>query len=300
MTRLLSALTVMGIWGCGGSDTIFVQDADNFVYSAHIDIEEQSVQSGEVITIDWSGLSTNLYGDSLDPLADVDAAKLLAFPQLSPTEVADGLANDDLVQSDLGLYVTCVSEDASCRTDEFAIMGSKIDVPTYFDQGSGTWLVVLTHADVEGAVSLLALLPEDASEQTGASFDDNLSSMAITVDLSENPVVEVGSSDAVIDWSECTRDGLGAALRLGSLDRVQIARFDRDLEDLSADFVHLESLATEIWEADIEGRTEIGLAEFWGEEAPVASDDLWLMAWRCSACDIPVPRILAVLEGIGE
>jgi len=37
-----------------------VQDDDNFVYSAAIDMEEQSVQSGTVITIDWSGLSTNL------------------------------------------------------------------------------------------------------------------------------------------------------------------------------------------------------------------------------------------------
>ncbi len=75
----------MGRWVCGGSGTIFVQAARRFVYSADIDIEEQSVQFREVITIDWSGLSTNLYGDARDP----------------PADVADRLANDDLVQSDL-------------------------------------------------------------------------------------------------------------------------------------------------------------------------------------------------------
>ena len=76
----------MGRWVCGGSGTIFVQAASRFVYSADIDIEEQSVQSGETITIDWSGLSTNLYGDPPD----------------RPTDVGDGLVNDDPVQSDLG------------------------------------------------------------------------------------------------------------------------------------------------------------------------------------------------------
>ena|GEM_PF-4191539 len=299
MARLFIVFVCAGGWGCGGSTTIFVQDADNFVYSAEIQIEAQTVQSDAVITLDWSGLLTNLYGDSIDPLVDIDTAKLLAFPQLSAEEVAEGLANDDLVQSDLGLYVTCTPENATCRTDEFEVMGSTIDVPSYFSEGSGTWLLVLSHADVAGAVNLFTLQPALASTQTSVSFEAGSSSMAVSVDLSTLPVLDAGGRDALIDWGDCTRDGLGASLRLGSLDRVQIGRFSQDLGALSADFVHLESLATELWELDIEGRTQVRLSEFWGQAVPAEGDERWLMAWSCTACDIPVPRLLVVMEGIG-
>jgi hypothetical protein len=277
-----------------------VQDGDNFAYAAQIEIEEQAVKSDTAITIDWSELSNNLYGDLIQASVDIDTAELLAFPQLTVEEVADGLANDSLVQSDLGLYVTCSPKDAACDTDGFAILGSTIDVPAYFSEGSGTWLVALTHADVAGAVSLVALRPEEASKQTVVTFESNSSSMTITVDLDDQSVVHVPAGDAVIDWSECTVDGLGASLRLGSLDTVQIARFSSNLEALSDDFVHLVGLADEIWEMNIEGSTEISLSEFWGDSPPVASDDIWLMAWRCSVCDSPVPRLLVVLEGVGQ
>ena len=100
MTPRLIVSSLLLLSGCAGSDTILVQDDDNFAYPA--EIEEKAVKSDTTITIDWSGLSLNLYGDLIEALVDLDTAELLAFPILSVEEVADGLANDTLVQSDLG------------------------------------------------------------------------------------------------------------------------------------------------------------------------------------------------------
>ena len=50
--------------------------------------------------------------------------------------IVDAVANDDLMQADVNLFVQCTTDDARCDFTEFSVLSGPIDVPAYFGEGS--------------------------------------------------------------------------------------------------------------------------------------------------------------------
>ena len=80
-----------------------LSDANNFAYEGVLDAPSLPLAELTDVALDWSGLTTDLRCNALDPVADIDNTALLVFPYLTEEEVEAGLSDDSLDQADLVL-----------------------------------------------------------------------------------------------------------------------------------------------------------------------------------------------------
>lgn len=297
-------LLVAALAGCGRvapcGDPCGLTDENGYRYTAELDVAVAPAAELEDVRIAWGDVTTDLRGHAYEP-ADVDESRLVFFTGLAPDEVEEALATDTLDQSDVGLYMLCSDEvDHDCQLSEYGILGSQAGIDAYFEGGKGSWLFALVTREVPGARALLFLDPV-ADGPTEVAFEDGGSSLAVEVQLDELVPVGLSAADVVIDWSALSTDGLGNAVEPRKLDRLEVARYDMDLEELEARFLDLEQLATGRWSFDTNGETSASLADLEGDEAFPGVDDegTWLLALWCTTCQTPAPRFLTVVRPPG-
>jgi len=71
------------------------------------------------------------------------------------------------------------------------------------------------------------------------------------------------------------------------------------IADLEKDFLRIDALAVQVWNADIEGRSTFDLTTLVSEKGQAFSgfgeDGLWILALRCTTCSNPAPPFLAIV-----
>jgi hypothetical protein len=278
-------------------DDCALTDANNFAWSSTLDAPAWHLASGADATIAWDTLDRDFYGDPFDPAQDVGRVALVALPGLTPEDVADALAHDDLAQADVGLFVFCAPGGATtCRLSDFELFGNGMAVETYFVAGTGTWLLaLLTPEDTIGAVAFL--IPDAASTTTSVALTPDDSTLALDVDFRSLAPLAVRADEAFhVDWSGLTHDGLGNDLSLGTLDRLVVGRFDAPLSEVETRAHALTESADALWTLDVTG-SEAELASLTGETpfTGIDGDATWLLALYCSSCLNPAPRFATVL-----
>ncbi len=277
-----------------------LDDANNFAYTSDLAIGTLAVPEHADATIGWDTLTRDIRGDALDPRADVEEARLVAFRDLPADEIAWRLAHDELDQADVGVYVTCAPSDARCSLSAFGMFGNPIDIQQYFEEGYGTWLLALGERGAAGADALVFLEPRADATAAEVAVTDATSRLDVDVDLrSLAPVVIPAFDDGVtLDWSALTRDGLGDPLDAATIDELWVGRFAETPAELEQDVFALERLADLAWTLDVAGLDRAALRDLEGE-APFLGIDrqgTWVAALRCRTCTNPAPRVLTFLE----
>lgn len=307
-TSLLALVAIAPLAACALEETVEVEpcvdcaltDANNFSYTTDLAIGSLVLPEHADATVSWAGLTRDVRGGALDPVADIDEARLIGFRDLPPEDVAWGLAHDELEQSDVSVYVTCVPTEATCELSEFGMFGNQIDIQQYFSDGYGTWLLTLGRSGEPGA-DVLAFLAPDADAITSlVTIDDRTSRLDVAVHLDElTPLAMLGGDPTVtVDWSALTHDGLGDPLDTSTVDELWVARFEEPIETLAEDVFALEEMAQASWTLAVDGRTDAALAELAGESAFHGIDraGTWLLALRCRTCTNPAPRFITILS----
>ncbi len=276
-------------------------DDHNFGYSSDLQVGTAILAEYADSQICWDELTEDTFGRAVDPLTDVTSVILLNFPLLSPDDVRTGLLTDTLNQSDIGIYLTCEPENACCTLSDFGLMGSEPNVQDYFEEGTGTWLVILSSEGSLGGVAFLFIEPDTQSAAAAAQIVNGTSSLTLDVDLqSLTQVPAPADGDLELDWSGLTTDGLGNGLDLYKLDRLQVGRYALDVTDIEAQFYDIDPIAEQMWTLDVTGiRTAHMSALADAESQPFGtfeSDGLWLMALVCTTCNNPMPRFVTVLS----
>lgn len=271
-------------------------DANNFTYTADLSADVLPARALSDVTVEWSALTRDLQGHALDPLHDLATARLVAFRDLTPDEVAAGLAAETLFQSEVTLYVTCAPEDAACALTDFGILGSALDVSEYFAEDAATWLLALARPDEPGAAAIAFLEPTPAGPATVSL--DGPGRLDVQVDFRSLDPVHVPADDphVLLSWDTLTRDGLGNPLALGSVDGVALARFDAPLDELEGRVFDLLA-GPEVWTAATSERA-VDLSTLEGPRPfpGVDADGTWLFALTCASCTNPTPRFVTVLS----
>ena len=310
---LRAALLLLCLSGCGPAPeplpplvagaASMLDDQRNFSYRSRLSASVQSLKEYEDALIQWSSLSTDVYGRAINPVSDIDTATLLLFPRHTPQQALAGLANDSIVQADIGLYMVCEPTNASCKLSKFGLLGSYPGIQNYFNQGRGSWLIILSKASAKGAVAFSFIEPSATSPATTASITGDSSALQMNVDLrSAGRLRARRDGDTRVDWSQLTRDGLGNEIAAHKLDKLTLARYqDQDLSRLERRLVDIEVLADQLWEAKLGGVASARLqalkerstgAAFNGFSAP----GLYLLALECTTCTNPAPKALTVVS----
>ena len=280
-------------------------DAHNYAYVGALDAPTFPLAARTDVTLDWSALVTDLQCHALDPVADIDNAALLVFPNLGEEEIEAGLEAGTLEQNQLGGYVSFLPGDATAAVlSDFTFFGTDADIETRFDADNGTFLVLITTGTQVGvgARMLAFLAPSETESATEARLTSGCPVLDFDADLASQtraPILAAGPWD--VEWSALTVDGRGGDMALGKIDRVVLARFD-DLSplDLERRFLDLELLADAIWTGDLAGGTTLDLATLHDATgAPFSGfegGETWIFALRCGTCANPAPLFLTVLD----
>ncbi len=313
-----SSLLVL-LLACGGKDdeetgteeeplsgVLTLSDENNFSYTGTIDAPSFTVKEYSDLSVDFSGLSSDIQCHDLDPVADLDNVTLLAFPYLSEEEVEDGLSNDTLQQVDIVLPVNVYPGDATTvLLSEFTFLGTYPEIiEEYFYEGSATWMMMFATGKQlgVGARALVFLHPSASTETTEIAVEPACGVLDFQADLSElTPIPAPKEGGWTLNWSTLSTDGHGNALEAGSIDSAMVAWFaDLSVDELQAQFLDLELLADGLWTQDIEGGTAVALDHLMDADGQpfvdASAEGTWLLALRCSLCPNPAPKFLTVLD----
>lgn len=282
--------------------TVPLTDAANYRYEGVLDAPSFPIAEGADAVLDWSGLTTDLRCNALDPVADIDNTSLLVFPYLTELEVEQGLSDDNLDQADLAVYLSHEpGDDTNVRLSQMGFFGTDADIEARFTEGSGTWAVLLTTGtEIAVGARMFAFLRPTAGETAiQADVTDGCPVLDFSADLaSMAPVPVLVDGPWQLDWSALTRDGHGGAFEPTRVDGLLVARFDRTVEDLQANFLDLESLAVETWRYTITGGTTADLGALTGPSDPFpgfATEGVWAVALTCGTCPNPAPLFLTIV-----
>jgi hypothetical protein len=277
-------------------------DAHNYTYVGDLDAPAFPVAQLSDAVLSWSGLSKDLRCHDLDPVADIDNTALLIFPHLTEAEVEEGLSNDSLDQADLGAYLSYEPGDAtSASLSQFTFFGTDADIELQFEEGSGTWLVLLTTGTqvAVGARMLAVLEPRADTTVTTADADDGCAVLDFSADLGSLdrlPVLAEGPWR--LDWSALTRDGHGNPFVSTRVDGVMVARYDESPSELEDRFLDLELIAEETWSWPIESGTSADIEVLAGDTPfpGFTGPGTWALALTCGTCPNPAPIFLTILD----
>lgn len=307
----LFALEVLSLFACRpqtgdtGPEVLVLDDAHNYHYEATLQIESTPLEAEHDADLSWGGLTTDLRGFTVDPTEDVVEVLLVAFPYLEPSELEDRLVTNALKQADVGLYVSLEPGDRTeANLGELTLNGTDIGLTDYFQEDSGTWLLVLSgssDASEYGVIMLALLEPLESSDAHELEVTDRSATLEAEADLTSPERVEVDAgAEAVLDWSAVTTDGLGQSLDASLVSRAEIYRYDSlDLADLEAEFLRIDGLADRTWEAPVSGGTSVSLDDFAdseGKPLDLEKGATWLFGLRCDSCLLPAPLLLTALE----
>lgn len=287
------------------SNEVFLSKVNNYSYDGALEIGSTPVASLGDPSFDWSDLTADFRGHELDPVADIDQAAMILFANLTEEEVSEGLSTDSIDQASVTLYVSIdPGSSTSVRLSELTLFGNDVDVETYLEEGSGTWLFLLATGTTPAVgIRMAAFISPRADESNSDVVIENESSIldfSVDIQSLDAAAVPLHRPDLIVDWSGVTEDGRGQTISSGEVDRVLVGYYaGLDVSDLEEQILDLELIADELWYLDIAAVTnqDLSLLESESGVFPGVDDSgIWILVLQCMTCSNPAPPVLTVLD----
>jgi hypothetical protein len=277
-------------------------DGTNYSFTTEIDADVVAVEDCPTdLTMDWSGLTTDLLGHEMDPTTDAELMRVVRFDNYGPDEVLAAISANDLPQSEISGNVDY--EPTAGETDAplsaFNFNGTGIDPSTEVCESLGSTFMLTALTGLYQYRMLMFFAPSAGEANTEVTMDAD--SAALTFDATLGSTIQVpGGRDAVVSWLGLTTDGQGNPFSLSNIDGLMLARYELTVEEMEERILDLQLIADEMYTADVGGLGEFELVNatdvdgnaFGGFEG----DGLWLLGLFCSTCPNPAPLYLAVIE----
>lgn len=280
--------------------TVALTDADNPPVEVRLDLGSFELNEARDATVDWSGLTTDLRGDRLDPMS-IGIVRLDLFPSLDAETIELALARGGLRQADIALSAVgnLERDGPQARLSQFTIGLESFDPTTRFVASAGTWMItVQPPTAVEGSTH--AFLVPVPSGSDVAMVVNTTSTLTVSADFGARPAVPFPASGARLDWSALTADARGGALDVGAIGTARLLRYEGSFDAASAGFPDHAALALDVWSATAgdDGVLDTAALENAAGDPPPELDDAssWLFELGCAGCGELAPPVLIRLD----
>ena len=282
---------------------IFLEDANNFSFTSEVQAQSIPIVPKEDAIVHWGDLSIDMLGNNMNS-TDINMVSVVLFPRLSQQEVLFGISNETLRQSDLSGYVEYypTENETSAALTDFSMQGTYIDPPEHFQVDSGTLLLTFS-SDELFTRTLVFFEPDEQTENHDIAVGNQSTIVDYEIDLVDLEHIIIPPAQRwMLDWSGLTQSGSDRPLNLPQLDQVQIVILEDDIETIEEHFLHIESRAQDIYEADVLGTDQIDLSALQNESGTSFDPEILstqknvLLALRCTTCVNPAPLFVGVLE----
>ena len=112
-------------------------------WNVSVELPSLSLCSGCDLTIDWSELTTDLVGDTIDPNEDATHLSLYVFDSGAQAELVEGLVAQTLDQSQMMARWACPTSNSQALLSDCAFVGHSLNPEEYFVEDWGLWLLLL-------------------------------------------------------------------------------------------------------------------------------------------------------------
>jgi len=296
--------------GGGCTDTeLFMEDNNNYAFTADFQISTVEVTPETDFTVDWSGLSVDIRGRTVDPTS-VESALFVEF-QLTQAEILERIDANSFDQSDASYQYTWENNDdvSSMPANEFNAVGTPIDLTQLDDSSVDTWLLSLAN-DSTGRFDFLMnvfVKPTAGSTNTTVTLDNSTSTLNFDVDLQSNDKMCVPADEPsiILDWTQVTTDAYNRPLDLAYVNNLVIGHIaDDDLEAVEGLFLRLYDEADQLYDLNVNGLDFAFLDEATSRADGTTPfpgftpDGTWVVAVECTRdeCTNPAPILLVVMD----
>jgi hypothetical protein len=291
------------------SSAMAFTDANNYSYTANLSLASIALAEGQDATVDWSALTTDYRGRTLDPL-DIDQITVsnIGLPQ---ADVIAAINTNGLAQNNIRDYrLAATASQTSIQLSETSILGNPFEPANDFLAIDGTsWLLTLWKENDRGLMEIVMsqfVVPTAGEPNTAVAFTNDSASLAFSADLSTATALRVpaDSPPYSLDWSDVTTDVNGKPYDKLLGDTLRIAHTTLESpEALAAEFLRLDEVSDQTYYANVYGLLSLddlsSAAAVDGTAFPgFTTGGTWVIGVECTqlSCFSPAPLILAVVE----
>jgi len=297
---------------CNGA-TILAKEANDYSFSSTITLPPVTVKQMTNLTFDWSGVSKDFLGHTLQPGDLNTAIAMLWGLKLSDLETA--LNTDELYTSDLIVSPPPsmpINGNTTAKLYDFTINGTALPpamIDGYFDAtmyspANTTYLFGVQHGTELGReMKMLQAFNVDASSSnTTITMTNSSTAMSCQVSLRNLTITGVpgGTAALMLDWSQMQTNALGAQFKEGYITSAVVGHYSQSPAELEAKFLDLDTIATKYYRANIDAGSVLDfstLKDSSGASFPGVDDTgTWLVGLICGNCRNPAPWYMTILK----
>jgi hypothetical protein len=269
-------------------------------------LHTEEVRASFDLLVNWSSLTTDAWGDPVEPGA-IDTLFLLEVLS-KPSELAPRLAADDLGDDLISVWTADVGGGPTYAhlTDFVTTTGGgtveSFDPDPYLvENADKSWVVGFGRWDGDrpDLRTIVVLEPKVAGTETSVDARGSSVSWSMALDGAALQTAE-GWALYTVDWSGLAEDALGKPYDKTLGDELFVARWaTATLEDLAASPFDWASTADAWYAMDVanEDSARLDLAKDPGGAVfPGFTEGTWVMGVRCGTCLSPFPLWVATVD----
>jgi hypothetical protein len=301
-----------GALACG--DSVVANETNNYSFSSRLSFPPISVKPDADLSFDWSGVTSDILGHEIDPLADIDQATVVmwsltlhelermlnsdALPSRAPTTVPLTLFTDNRVTS--GNLLSFTLAGTAVLREEVMPFFDAAEYPP--EQHTYTVMVASGRILSQGTRMIQSFRLDPASTNTTVALTNASTTLEYTVDIQGLTPTRIPEATAAIqfDWSALTVNALGERFTSYDIDRIMLGRYAETVAELEASFLDLDLIAEDLYQAGVPSGTAIDLSALTTESGQsftgIDANSTWVLALICGSCRSPAPWYLTILE----
>ncbi len=180
--------------------------------------------------------------------------------------------------------------------------------PAVQDPATHIYTVMVASGDTagQGTDMMMAAQLDPSSSNTTITIDSTSTSLDMTADLhSLQPFqVPTGNANLLIDWGGMDNklNAMGHPFIATNITHALVASYDQTPTELEQrqNFLNLQTIATGMWQSDVESGTSISLSAFTDSNGNafggIDATHTWIIALECGTCRNPAPWYITVLK----
>lgn len=276
------------------SSTLVLTDATNYALDATLNTAHTSAMAGADITVDWSGLDTDLLGRPMDPTG-VYQVWLVSTPW-TPAELAEQLVEDQVsaLNLDDNVWYLDPAGATSAPTSAWSQTGHPFS-PGYWSQPEQTTTFGLLFVDADQKLLAAATFAPDGAETTLSVGPSPLAYTATLSGATLPTTPELGPW--TIEWDRATKSVHGWPHRL---EQLFVAHVPGDTAAVEAAALDLQSAADQWFVRYVEGKTTLGTDELSSLDGSTfdgfTADGTWVVGLQCLSCLGVPPHVIGQVE----
>lgn len=303
----------------GPQGNLVLHDDNNYASQSTLSIPTAQTAPGADLTVCWDGVAKDIVCHDMVATSEIDNVSFLQIPNLSHAQVEAKLALGQLDENLVRIYRDfhvdhTLVPPTTCTKLSTLALGTKLDpAQDYLEAADKTYMLLFAHGTTPGvgARTMTFLEPTAASANTSVAAPDGCSSRILSFQATLGAPIAVPAHDStkwMVDWSQVTHDSFGNSFSFTKLDSVLIGFFaGKTVADVQTGFLDIELTATLRYDVAVPvGAKAVNLADARLHSGTGTSTDpfpgfdrtdgVWLVAVRCSRCQLPAPVVLSILQ----